>query len=82
MTDDIYVVEAILDRRQCDDGQLEYFVKWFGYDESDATWEPEENVFCKDLITQYECRQALADLQKNLVGSTGFRLSSQNRGFF
>lgn len=82
MADDIYVVEAILDKRQLDHGQVEYFLKWFGYDENDATWEPEENVFCKALIEQYECRQAITDLQKNLVCPTGLAVSSSIKWSF
>jgi chromobox protein 1 len=62
MADDIYVVEKILDKRILENGQIEYFLKWFGYDEDDATWEPEENVFCKDLIEQYECQQILSQI--------------------
>jgi chromobox protein 1 len=54
MADDIYIVERILNKRILDNGEIEYFLKWFGYDEDDATWEPEENVFCKDLIQLYE----------------------------
>jgi chromobox protein 1 len=54
MADDIYIVEKILNKRILDNGEIEYFLKWFGYDEDDATWEPEENVFCKDLIQLYE----------------------------
>ncbi len=68
MADDIYVVEKILNRRVLDNGQREYFLKWFGYDEQDATWEPEENVFCKDLIEQYEYNRKLNDRQENVVG--------------
>ncbi len=64
MADDIYVVEKILDQRIVENGGVEYFLKWFGYDEDDATWEPEENVFCKDLIELYEKD---ADLNKNIV---------------
>ena len=54
MADDIYVVEKILGKRVLESGEVEYFLKWLGYDEDDATWEPEENVFCKDLIVLYE----------------------------
>jgi hypothetical protein len=35
MADDIYVVEKILDKRIIENGQIEYFIKWFGYDEED-----------------------------------------------
>jgi len=59
MGDDIYVVEKILDKRIDENGQTEYFLKWFGYDDEDATWEPEENVFCKDLIELYERNQQI-----------------------
>jgi chromobox protein 1 len=68
MADDIYVVEKILDKRILDNGQAEYFLKWFGYTEEDATWEPEENVFCKDLIEQYELKNKFGESQKNVVG--------------
>jgi chromobox protein 1 len=54
MADDIYVVEKILNKRFLENGEMEYFLKWFGYEEDEATWEPEENVFCKDLIRLYE----------------------------
>ncbi|CAF3389895.1 unnamed protein product [Rotaria socialis] len=54
MDDDIYVVEKILNKRILENGEVEYFIKWFGYTEDEATWEPEENVFCKDLIRLYE----------------------------
>lgn len=67
MADDIYVVEKILDRRQLDNGQVEYLIKWFGYDRVDATWEPEENVFCKDLIDQYEYQKQYREIQMKLV---------------
>lgn len=36
------VAEAVLDRREGDEGKIEYLVKWADIEE--ATWEPEENV--------------------------------------
>ncbi|CAF1030548.1 unnamed protein product [Adineta ricciae] len=67
MADDIYVVEKIVSRRVTESGQVEYFLKWFGFDEDDATWEPEENVFCKDLIEQYEYRRKINDECKQIL---------------
>ena len=54
MTDDIFVVERILNRRVVQNGKVEYLIKWFGYEPIDATWEPEENIFCRDLIDEFE----------------------------
>ena len=54
MADDIYVVEKILGKRISENGDVEYLLKWFGYVEDEASWEPEENVFCKDLIRLFE----------------------------
>ncbi|CAF1268355.1 unnamed protein product [Rotaria sordida] len=66
MADDIYVVEKILDKRILDNDQIEYLLKWFGYNEEDATWEPEENIFCKDLIDQYEYNRKLKNIEENV----------------
>ncbi|CAF4233120.1 unnamed protein product [Rotaria magnacalcarata] len=66
MADDIYVVEKILDRKLLNNGQIEYLLKWFGYDEGDATWEPEENIFCKDLIQIYESNRKFNEIQENV----------------
>jgi hypothetical protein len=49
-----YVVERIVDKRTSKSGKVEYFLKWKGYGEEDNTWEPKENVTCKDMIVDYE----------------------------
>lgn len=49
-----YYVEKVIDKKT-EDGKLYYKVVWQGYDEKEATWEPEENLYnVSDLIDDYE----------------------------
>jgi len=41
--DEEYEVEKILGKRKRQGG-VEYLIKWAGYDNSQNTWEPEENL--------------------------------------
>lgn len=34
-------------------GLTQYLVKWEGYDDTETTWEPEENVLCTQAIVKY-----------------------------
>ncbi|CAG8605971.1 21195_t:CDS:2, partial [Cetraspora pellucida] len=34
-------------------GELEYFIKWDGWDEKDNTWELSKNVFAQKLVNEY-----------------------------
>ena len=48
-----YEVEKIVGKRNYAN-EIQYFVKWLGYDESQNTWEPIENLNCEQLIKEYE----------------------------
>ncbi len=41
------MVDKILKHRVTAEGKVEFYVKWLGYDEESAGWEPVENFFVK-----------------------------------
>ena len=49
-----YVVEKVLDRYIDELGKKWFYLKWMGYPEDQATWEPEQNADCTGLIKEYE----------------------------
>lgn len=34
-------------------GKKDFLIRWKGFDESEDTWEPEENLDCPELIEAY-----------------------------
>ncbi len=51
---------------------MEYNIKWEGYDESESTWEKEEDCQCDELIEQYE--RTVAERKSNLKEQPAKRL--------
>jgi len=49
-----FEVEDILDSKE-EEGKRLYLIKWKGFEkEEDNTWEPEENIDCKDKLGQFK----------------------------
>ncbi|KAK6009145.1 chromo shadow domain protein, partial [Ostertagia ostertagi] len=55
---DVYVVEAVINKRKAKDGKVEYLLKWQGFPLEESTWEPEENVACHELIAEFERKRS------------------------
>ncbi|KAI6224241.1 Chromobox protein-like protein 1 [Aphelenchoides fujianensis] len=53
-----FVVEKIMGKRTLKTGQVEYRIKWKGYDHSDNSWEPAKNCDCPELIEAFEESEA------------------------
>lgn len=52
-SEDVYDVERIVDDRIYK-GEKQYLIKWVGYSESDNTWELKSNLFCTEMLEEYE----------------------------
>ena len=62
-----YIVECLL-RRKKRGGKFFYLVKWKGYDETDSSWEPRENLL-KDvpkLVQEFDNAFPIDDVEDNI----------------
>lgn len=55
-TEDAYEVEEILDVRYVN-GEREYRIRWKEYSPNSDTWEPEANLSCEELLTNFRLNQ-------------------------
>ena len=61
MSEEEYEVESIVDKR-FRKGRTEYFVKWKGWDNpDDNTWEPADNLDCKEAMKEFESKQRVTN---------------------
>merc|ERR1712157_319531 len=67
-----YEVETVVSKRDTEEGKVEYLVKWKGYDASDNTWEPVENLeSSQELIDEFEGRTENAAVEEDGKDCTG-----------
>jgi len=72
-----YVVEKIVDRRVMKGGKIEYFLKWKGYDDSQNTWEPKDNLDCPELIRDFEAKRKAKEEAKQKESKAGPKSSKR-----
>jgi hypothetical protein len=77
MSEDEYIVEKVVDKRIIG-GEIEYLIKWEGYDSSENTWEPPENLDnIGNLIQEFENRKKKKEINWKIEGSNARVLEFQ-----
>ena len=79
-----YIVEAIRSwRYHARSKRREYRIKWNGYPEDQNTWEPEENLHCPDILSEFKANMPEAEKiyfnSRNLDLLTGFQRNAEFR---
>jgi len=63
--DKTFIVEKIVKKRKCDDGQIKYLVKWQGWSVKDCTWEPPQNLTnVQYMVDEFEDKLKKSQIQK------------------
>lgn len=73
-----YEVERILDVHMHRNNKREFLIRWKGYSSNVDSWEPEENLDCKDLIEKFMSK---VEQVKNLTQKELRPVRSQTQRF-
>ena len=77
----MFIYQFVLQRPRSE--EMEFFLKWKGYPESENTWEPLSNLNCHELLKHYMRKIKLplsSDLSKTLKSSSSSRKQAQKSG--
>ncbi|KAF4008355.1 hypothetical protein G4228_020079 [Cervus hanglu yarkandensis] len=75
-SEELYEVEAIIDKRKIKKGKTENLVQWKGYDSEDNTWEPEQHLVNCECI--HDFNQCHSEKQKEGTFTRTNRTSPNN----
>lgn len=74
--DTVFTVEKILDKKK-EGRRALYLIKWEGFEERDATWEPLSNLNnVKEMVKEFDRQYEMTNSGKE--GSTNLSINGQN----